>query len=495
MTIHRTKLGPRRRGGITLIEVLISIGILALGLLGVAALFPVGSFLMQRGEIYDRADAAAQAAFNDAVTRGLLDPQRWVAFNAAGISTPSSFTRNFSESLRQGVRERELAIGPAGGRVEEATQGKLLNQNVGFAYVIDPYAVAAAEGPSYSSLPVNGAAAPVGTVAPRMRAVPAALNPRQAFQVTGDPTSVTPGWYPWAPIASMGDSSFPWPVRRLSVARGYADGSTVPVRMDEPMADTLMSLTDDLAFERPDAGDQPAQQLMATTGGDGLTRLSRRNFSYFLTVVPRNLAARDALAYGGAGQQYDVSAVVFHRRATGGEFNGSGAMFDPDFNGHEGATLNERLAQARILNSAPSGGVLRLSPSPQAVSMPTRVETFAAAQRESRFENLKTGEYMMLLGPHPSSTSARPILVLQWYRVLSVDPVKDASGAVQVNPMTGEALQVDVAVRGPDWPWATPDPDNSSAIANDLRAVIMPGAAAVHTRTMRLDAGVTWAAE
>ena len=67
-------LGPRSARAITLTEVLISLGILTIGLLGVAALFPVGSYYMQKGEIADRGSAIAQAAFNDLIARGMLNP-------------------------------------------------------------------------------------------------------------------------------------------------------------------------------------------------------------------------------------------------------------------------------------------------------------------------------------------------------------------------------------------------------------------------------------
>src|SRR3990172_9543175 len=65
------------RHGISLTEVLIPMGILTIGLLGVAAVFPVGSFYMQKGDIPDRGSAIAQAAFADALARGLLNPSTW----------------------------------------------------------------------------------------------------------------------------------------------------------------------------------------------------------------------------------------------------------------------------------------------------------------------------------------------------------------------------------------------------------------------------------
>ena len=64
---------PSRLAGISLTEVLIAMGILTVGLLGVAAIFPVASFYMQKGDVADRGSAIAQAAFNEVVRpRGTL---------------------------------------------------------------------------------------------------------------------------------------------------------------------------------------------------------------------------------------------------------------------------------------------------------------------------------------------------------------------------------------------------------------------------------------
>ena len=60
--------------GMTLLEVLISLGIITIGLLSVASLFTVGASYMRQGEIQDRAAIVAQEAFHDIVAYRLLDP-------------------------------------------------------------------------------------------------------------------------------------------------------------------------------------------------------------------------------------------------------------------------------------------------------------------------------------------------------------------------------------------------------------------------------------
>src|SRR5438477_669450 len=65
------------RLGLSLTEVLIAMGILTIGLLSVASIFPVGSFYMQKAEISDRGSAIAQSVMNDLMARGMLKPRGW----------------------------------------------------------------------------------------------------------------------------------------------------------------------------------------------------------------------------------------------------------------------------------------------------------------------------------------------------------------------------------------------------------------------------------
>lgn len=65
------------RRGITLLEVLISLGILSVGLASVVALIPAGGSQAKKAMIEDRRGAMAAAAMADLVTRGMLDQSKW----------------------------------------------------------------------------------------------------------------------------------------------------------------------------------------------------------------------------------------------------------------------------------------------------------------------------------------------------------------------------------------------------------------------------------
>jgi hypothetical protein len=68
------------RSGVSLLEVLISIFVLMFGLLGVAALLPVGRFELAEAAKRDRAAVVGRAVLRDIQVRGLIDPFQWYAY-------------------------------------------------------------------------------------------------------------------------------------------------------------------------------------------------------------------------------------------------------------------------------------------------------------------------------------------------------------------------------------------------------------------------------
>jgi len=65
------------RSGVSLMEVLISIFVLSIGLLSLAALIPVGGMALRETAKSDRAGACGRAALREARIRRLVDPQYW----------------------------------------------------------------------------------------------------------------------------------------------------------------------------------------------------------------------------------------------------------------------------------------------------------------------------------------------------------------------------------------------------------------------------------
>ena len=87
-----------RRRGISLLEVLAAIGVLSVGLLGLAALLPIGIFTIGEATKADRAGQCGRAALRDIVVRRMLDSSYWtrkprqlavVPHRSAGAEPPS----------------------------------------------------------------------------------------------------------------------------------------------------------------------------------------------------------------------------------------------------------------------------------------------------------------------------------------------------------------------------------------------------------------------
>ncbi len=73
LILHHSRHHSRRRG-LSLLEVLVSMGVLALGMLGVAMLIPIGKFAMTETEKSDRTGMCGRAGLRDVKVRKLLNP-------------------------------------------------------------------------------------------------------------------------------------------------------------------------------------------------------------------------------------------------------------------------------------------------------------------------------------------------------------------------------------------------------------------------------------
>ncbi len=457
-------LTPRR--GINLTEVLIAMGILTVGLLGVASIFPVASFYMQKGDVADKASAIAQAAFNDVLSRGMLNPEAWLMWED-GVIKPgapadispgvtNTFTRRVSDKLRQQSAQLSAiaAMSPTARQWNVGTE-------FGAAYVIDPMAVAS----------VSQGANNYGT-----------KFPATVFRLDQNVPYYSPSWQPWYFSMALPETPLSgWPIRRVTLPQG----PLTPLSM--AVAERLFTSSDDLAIDVPTASDKPSKlnlQLANLDGGgsadDPVARQSRGDYSWIVTVSPGSSDALNGLATDPSAFSYEVSVAVFYKRVLG--------RIAPQSIGDVATNLdllmqNERLVQAKVMSTGLSGGELLLEKVEPSPSPP-----------ESPFAGLKAGNWYLLAGPHPNSTGTRPMFVARWYRVLSIEGKNsklDANGNPTTNPAEPERRLV--TLRGPQWPW---EPQNASTdLSNNLCLGVIPGVVAVHAKTIRFEGKSAWSVQ
>jgi prepilin-type N-terminal cleavage/methylation domain-containing protein len=84
---------PSSRRGLTLLEVLVSMGILTIGLLAVASLIPIGKLAMTETNKADRTGMCGRAALREIKVRRMLDQSNWQA--APGFNPFTPFVRPF----------------------------------------------------------------------------------------------------------------------------------------------------------------------------------------------------------------------------------------------------------------------------------------------------------------------------------------------------------------------------------------------------------------
>jgi hypothetical protein len=100
-----------RRAGITLLEVLISMFVLLIGLMGVGAMIPAGRYEIMQGVKADYGTTVGRAAFRDLKARGYLNPKNWADTTGNPVYNPA--TMQFVAAVG-GPLQPAVAIDPLG---------------------------------------------------------------------------------------------------------------------------------------------------------------------------------------------------------------------------------------------------------------------------------------------------------------------------------------------------------------------------------------------
>ncbi len=258
------------RHAISLIEILISMFVLLFGLMGVAAIFPVGNHYVIEGEKFDLGTNLAHNAFEELKSRGMLRPEFWLygstELNADSVANSNEFI------------QPSTATDPGLFNVPMPNTG-VNEPGPGHAFVLDPLAAANTD----------------------------EIHFPFASHLLSSPNN------PWF-AAAVPLAGNVWPVRRLTLPQ--AGG----VPFTSGVAEVIFRLRDDLIVTQPEENDRPSIQNWDLDGSNLLRRQYKGNYSWLATIVPTSGEALASLQTGDPSRisqsLYDVSVVVFRKRDT-----------------------------------------------------------------------------------------------------------------------------------------------------------------------------------
>lgn len=415
---------PRR--GISLLEVLISMFVLLFGLMGVAAIFPVGNHYAGRGEQFDRGSALTEAAFADLKARGMLRPELWLY-----AELPSTGTTTGSFQFIQPA----AAVATAGQFNVSGADGP------GHAFIIDPLGETLGRSVGLNDLDVFPFA-----YFSNANATGEMSNPLDSSNVDNTQWPIPP-----AAPAKYGVFGNRWPIRRITLPTTNLTTPTMTPRV----AEAIVRLRDDVANELPKENDRPGIQRWTAVDNNStptpnysaddtlLARSYTGNYSWIASIVPTSqdsLLALQPINSRFGSDLYEVSVAVFNKReATPAPT--SERSIDAVFN------LGEELVISAASNNIDA------------------VDNVA--------EGIRAGNWIAVAGVHQSTGQ----FLLKWYRILSIsDETQDGMAANGLN--TGNYAIRRLSLDGPEWP------QNSMT---NLRAILLPGVISVSTQMLPME--------
>ncbi len=416
----------RARTGISLLEVLVSIFVLSIGLLAVAAIIPVARFQMIEAAKADRSTACATAALNDLRVRGALNPDEWR--NVTGGSL--------------GQTEPEW-MGSGGYMLSSGDRGYLFGES----YALDPLYVAEAEYEKWSDRDALSDF-PYNPDSPGNRILGG----------TGDATRWT----------------------RLQRMTWTGVGGNIL------LASSMFQWDDDLLFPLPaDDTQRPDQLSRAIDHASGYRQLlkgkSQGNYMYLVTVVPSpdnvdffHPLENTVYSFPENSPLYRVSVAVFYKRDMSGpkEYLPADPADDDRTGLMEGETPGERQVRLQFLGSGLGGGDVQLS-------------TFDGQGAE--YLAVKQNEWILVSGFYMAQrtwtdrdgflrTYTMPVGVHQWYRIVAAGDI-----------ITGNPHVRDVTLAGPDWNLLRWNNDyGGGGVPPPYLATLLKGVVGVYSTTVEL---------
>jgi hypothetical protein len=444
------------------LEVLFSIGVIAIGLLGVLALYPLALSQIGTGNVADRSARAGQNAVELFAARGMARPDQLLWFQNSPPNPPPQ-EKPVDTSDTSSLLAAEIA--------------ELLPDGNNTALLIDPMFVAVRR-QTYGS------------------GYDARLFPYYTRQTIPNPLPGNPPPYP---------TQFDPRLRRVTL-RSSATASTI---MAAAQAELLFRSDDDLSFELPLDRNAPPEQIF---GANNARRQYEGTISWMATLVPQldiaNLSepfvdsnsncewdpAESYTDLNGNGQ-YDGVPEPFTDSNGNGKWDPAEAFTDSNGNGrYDRGTARGDLYQLSIVVFDRRDSSMAMNAQNERVVNVALFHngglgggdvTLGASTAEEL--DVKPGQWLMLMAtPGPMIPRSAPcpnfpgVSLFRWYRVL------DAEEAPRNVPGSVYPWERDVVLQGPDWP-VSYFASLTGPAQRPTRAALVSNVVAVFERSIQLE--------
>jgi prepilin-type N-terminal cleavage/methylation domain-containing protein len=274
---HAGWRSKRCRQGLTLIEILMTIFVLAIGLLGVAALMPVGSYQMQRGQIAQRVSEIGPAALDLLEASDMHSPERW------GRETDSP---RFDDIEKHGSNDEWVR------RAHHSSDGTAPSSVPSESNYLIEYLRSNGSTNLGSYKQADSATYESGDVVVARRCEPFAIDPLYMYQVGMNPF-----------------------VSALNDPYGTGDAMpriTVSGVTSQAAAESIFQNDEDLiVVEDEDSGFPSGRAVWGPSNSNPVKAKSEGNYSWLATFSPGEKAT------GSDPKQWTVSVAVFYKRPLG----------------------------------------------------------------------------------------------------------------------------------------------------------------------------------
>ena len=417
------------RHGVTVLEVLFSIGIVAVGLLGVLTIVPVAGNRVTQGNIADNGDRLGRNAIRQFDLRNMRQPNMWTRFNPTN----------------QGYQEYGMAW-------VDLTQVRTSPNRLTYRWRRDPTTNSGVTPP----LPWHARSFCIDPLFVARHVENGQFSEKAAnfpyFPNTiFDPTANTDFYEPRMDRVSL--RNYPGSLGAMTLAQALQ----------------VFMAQDDLVFDLPkDRTLTPQQKYDADNAGNVLKRQFDGKYTWMATLTPRYESYLDDINI--IPDTYVLSIVVFYRRDM--QMTIDVASPEPD---------NERLVNVSTFYGQGFGG--------GDIQLQTR-STNPPRPREDL--ELKEGQWVMLSAmiesqnyPNPPAYPYEAVTLFRWYRVISVDETQP-NGALFTRNVTVQGPDWSDAIG------RLARNDSTNDIRDNTQATLLNDVVAVYEKTIRLETSGMW---